>query len=320
MPKLNGSGTISLAGSTSGQSVALMELRSGTGQISLNDSDVRNEAGISSGQISMSNLYGKFKAFNCIAYGIGGGGTGNGDTSGGGGGGGAVVKQFTMFSGGLTTSTVVPGGSGGLQATGGTSYMTNSLWTIYAYGGAGNRGPYCGGCGGPAAGGGGASGGDLNLSGGTGSGWNNIYGVDNGPAYDQYGNYVGENYSYYQADGGDGQSASLNGITYYAGGGGGGGSDYGNSSGFYGSYGGNGGSYAGHGGYGPHGGYGQAGFNYGGGGGGAGNYHGGNGYGGPGVFVITYNSPTQLASGGSVSFDGTTWTHIFTSADNFTAI
>lgn len=56
---LNTSGPISLAGGTSGQSVALELGQSSTGTISLNDSSVRNLAGIGSGSISLSSLYGK---------------------------------------------------------------------------------------------------------------------------------------------------------------------------------------------------------------------------------------------------------------------
>ena len=55
---LNSSGPISLAGGVTGQSIALELSRSGTAQISLNDSDVRNLVSIVSGQISLSNFYG----------------------------------------------------------------------------------------------------------------------------------------------------------------------------------------------------------------------------------------------------------------------
>ena len=55
---LNSSGPISLAGGVTGQSIALELSKSGTAQISLNDSDVRNLVSIVSGQISLSNFYG----------------------------------------------------------------------------------------------------------------------------------------------------------------------------------------------------------------------------------------------------------------------
>lgn len=56
---LNSSGPISLAGGTSGQSIALELGQSSTGQISMNDGNVRTLAGVASGQISMNNFYGK---------------------------------------------------------------------------------------------------------------------------------------------------------------------------------------------------------------------------------------------------------------------
>lgn len=57
---LNASGPISLAGSTSGQSIAVELGQSATGQISLNDSAVRTLAGVASGAIIMpTNFYGK---------------------------------------------------------------------------------------------------------------------------------------------------------------------------------------------------------------------------------------------------------------------
>lgn len=57
---LNTTGPISLAGSTTGQSIALELGQSATGQISLNDSAVRTLAGVASGAIIMpTNFYGK---------------------------------------------------------------------------------------------------------------------------------------------------------------------------------------------------------------------------------------------------------------------
>lgn len=58
---LNASGTISLAGTTSGQSIALELGQSATGTISLNDTAVRSLAGVTtpSSAISLSNFYGK---------------------------------------------------------------------------------------------------------------------------------------------------------------------------------------------------------------------------------------------------------------------
>jgi hypothetical protein len=59
---LNGSGAISLAGTTVGQSIACELGCSGTGQIDINRADVRTLAAVASGQISFSSFYGKSNA------------------------------------------------------------------------------------------------------------------------------------------------------------------------------------------------------------------------------------------------------------------
>ena len=57
---LNASGPISLAGATAGQSIAVELGQSATGQISLNDANVRTLAGVPSGAIIMpTDFYGK---------------------------------------------------------------------------------------------------------------------------------------------------------------------------------------------------------------------------------------------------------------------
>jgi len=58
---LNASGTLSLAGTTAGQSIALELGQSATGTISLNDTNVRSLGGITtpSSTIAISNFYGK---------------------------------------------------------------------------------------------------------------------------------------------------------------------------------------------------------------------------------------------------------------------
>jgi hypothetical protein len=56
---LNASGPISLAGTTSGQSIEVENTGNGTTQISMNDTAVRTLLGVSSGAISMSSAYGK---------------------------------------------------------------------------------------------------------------------------------------------------------------------------------------------------------------------------------------------------------------------
>ena len=60
---LNSSGPISLAGSTTGQSIAVELGNSATGQTSLNDSDVRTLAGVASGTITIpTDFWGKANA------------------------------------------------------------------------------------------------------------------------------------------------------------------------------------------------------------------------------------------------------------------
>lgn len=60
---LNASGPISLGGSTSGQSINLELGQSATAQVSMNDTNVRSLAGVSSGAIVMpTNFYGKSAA------------------------------------------------------------------------------------------------------------------------------------------------------------------------------------------------------------------------------------------------------------------
>lgn len=56
---LNSTGPISIGGSTAGQSINLELGQSATAQSSLNDSGLRNLAGVASGAISLSNFYGK---------------------------------------------------------------------------------------------------------------------------------------------------------------------------------------------------------------------------------------------------------------------
>ena len=66
---LNSSGPISLGGATTGQSIALELGQSATGQISLNDTNVRTLAGVSSGAIVMPlNFWGKSSAANYALF------------------------------------------------------------------------------------------------------------------------------------------------------------------------------------------------------------------------------------------------------------
>lgn len=67
---LNSSGPISLAGATAGQSIALELGQSATGQISLNDTNVRTLAAVASGAITMpTNFYGKSNAYTTFTLG-----------------------------------------------------------------------------------------------------------------------------------------------------------------------------------------------------------------------------------------------------------
>lgn len=65
---LNASGPISLGGATTGQSINLELGQSATALASINASNFRTLAGVASGQISLSNFYGKSNSFGWIAY------------------------------------------------------------------------------------------------------------------------------------------------------------------------------------------------------------------------------------------------------------
>lgn len=126
---LNSSGPISIGGSTVGQSINLELGRSATAQSSLNESVLRTLAGVASGQISLSNFYGKS---NVIAtqtfttpgyhyYTIPGGTRADIIVAGGGGGGAAgyVYEVVVYCNGELTYLETTPtagagGGSGGI--------------------------------------------------------------------------------------------------------------------------------------------------------------------------------------------------------------
>lgn len=142
---LNSSGPISMAGTTTGQSINLELGKSATAQISLNDSDARSLAVKPSGQISLNDFYGKsvfgFVEFTAVGTTtwtvpagytrirvlvIGGGGGGSagsapvGNGGGGGGNGGAAVATLTVSPGDVATVTVgMFGVRNGSQAEGG---------------------------------------------------------------------------------------------------------------------------------------------------------------------------------------------------------
>jgi len=201
------SGPISLGGSaTSGglnQSVAVELGLSPTAQISLNDTAVRNLAGIPSGKISLHDLYGKTKFVPLVrsynspvtsvietaplgattvvieVWGGGGGGgsgsgTGMGISSGGdGGAGGYSRSSYTILSSGTQTFTYTVGNYGAGQVAAGPigngsgSSVTSALsgfTTMNATGGSGGQRNGNGGAGGIGSGGNAA-----NLTGASGS-------------------------------------------------------------------------------------------------------------------------------------------------------
>lgn len=114
---LNTSGPISLAGPIAGQSIALTILQSPTGQISLNDTNVRTLSGVTTpnSQITMpSDFYGKAWHASAVDFFMMGGGGADGPSWGGGGGGGQMVGQNGITVGVSTgvTYPVTVGGAG----------------------------------------------------------------------------------------------------------------------------------------------------------------------------------------------------------------
>ena len=80
---LNGSGPISLAGATAGQSIAVELGLSSTGTISLNQTEVRTLAGVASGTIIMpTDFYGKANTVATTYLVVAGGGSSGSDKSG----------------------------------------------------------------------------------------------------------------------------------------------------------------------------------------------------------------------------------------------
>ena len=185
---LNGSGPISLAGATAGQSIAV-ELGLGTTtQISLNDSAVRTLAGVSSGAIIMpTDFYGKANAYTITYLVIAGGAGGAGNAGGAGGAGGYLTSTASLSKNAVYTVTVGGGGTGqaASQASGGGGYGSNSVLSgtgvsVTSTGGGrgGNGDDANGSVGGDGGSGGGGAGstftataGSTNTGGGGGGGW-----------------------------------------------------------------------------------------------------------------------------------------------------
>ena len=116
---LNASGPISLAGSTTGQSIALEIKQTATAQISLNDTEVRNLAGVPSGAIVMpTNFYGKTFTYTASYLVIAGGASGGIGVGGGGGAGGYLSGTLTFTPGSVYTATVGGGGAGVVEPGG----------------------------------------------------------------------------------------------------------------------------------------------------------------------------------------------------------
>jgi hypothetical protein len=250
----------------------------------------------------------------------GGAGGGVGGNGGGGGAGGALVGGITVQSGTAYTVTI---GAGGASFAGQGANTFALGFTAVGGGGGGNN---AGGGNAGGSGGGAARGNDgLPDSGGAAvSGQGFAGGSTDGSTGSAYGSAggggagaVGQNgQTFGGGSGGSGTSSSITGtLAYYAGGGGGGGGDNNGSGGIGG--GGAGGSTNGGGAAQP----GSA--NTGGGGGGAGIGGGTNNAGGSGIAILSYASPTQTATGGTVTSytsGGTLyWVHTFTTSGTFTA-
>jgi hypothetical protein len=250
--------------------------RPGTQNLSLNDTQARQLAGVPSGTISLSDFYGKSWTVTGYVFAIGGGGGGGNDAGAGGGGGGSAFGTGTLSRNTSYTVYVGGGGSpGGRGSAGGNSYLDG----VYSLGG-------------------GASGGGTVFEGGGGGGGflTNINGANGGKGGD--GTRSGGNP--------DGANGYQSGNATSAGGGCGTYDIFGTS--IAGGGGAGGGGYAGAGANFVLGGDGSV---YGGGGGGGKNYGGSGGYGAAGITIVYYDSPTQAFGGGSVQFNGTTWIHTF---------
>ena len=279
---LNSSGTISMGGSTAGQSINLEMSYSATATISLNDTAIRGLGGKASGAISLSDFWGKANTmtFYYIVVSGGGGGGGMGDAGHAGGGGGAGGYITGTYTGAKPSSyTVTVGGAGGQSSISGVGHVT-----VYA-GGRGNGGS-----------GGSGGGGQSNDTGSSGtSGGSGVDGQGTGGASGGSGSWVaggggGINGGAGRNGGGAGQNVDWNGTVVTL------------------AYGGNGGKYS------PS--YtGPSGAANTGGGGGGGGRGSGNG-GGSGVVYIRYLG-SQSATGGTItSYAGYTC-HKFTASGTF---
>lgn len=252
---------------------------------------------------------------------VGGGGGGGGSSTAAGAGGGGGGAQVATGSSSLSVTsyaiTVGDGGEGGNSLTGSTGEASVIATVATAYGGAGGGGSgsagaaaVSGGSGGGGgqgqSGGAGATGGTTGGNGNTtttnsgGGGGGASAGGDNGDASDG-------------GEGGAGTASSLSGTSTTYGGGGGGGRD-GGSGGLGGAGGGGNGNLSGDGG-------GSAGTaNSGGGGGGAAGSNQIGGRGGSGIVIISYTTGAVVATGGTITYNGTKTIHTFKTSGAFTVL
>ena len=260
---LNSSGTISIGGSTTGQSINLELGRSATATSNLNETDLRSLAQVSSGSISLSNFYGKSRggqiAFSnqttnwtvpagvtsicVVCIGSGASGIYTGSYASGGGGALSYTNNIAVTPGEVLQVVAGSGGSGG--SGGAASYIRRSGTNLILAAGAPDT--YFGGAvGGSASDGVGAvrySGGDgavaypndsFRPGGGGAAGYSGNGGYGSGRRLGNLGSIVGAAAGSGGGGGGGGRSVLPN---TFAGGGGGGTGYYG-----YDAYGGGAGS------------------------------------------------------------------------------
>lgn len=252
---------------------------------------------------------------------VAGGGGGGFNMGGGGGAGGLLASSTTLLAGTSYTVTVGAGGAGGTSGVGAVS-GSNSVFVVTSIGGGAagggtNNNGSSGGSGGGAYGGtnpftGGAGTSGQGFAGGSTSGASGAGGGGGGASAVGANNVSGA----LGGGGGAGSASSITGSSVTYGGGGGGGSQSTASSGGSGGGGGGAGGTSGT--------TGTAGTaNTGGGGGGGSAASGNGGAGGSGVVIISYLSPTQRGTGGTVTSYGTgsglTWVHTFSSSSTYTA-
>jgi hypothetical protein len=255
----------------------------------------------------------------------GGAGGGTGGNGGGGGAGGTLIGGTTVQAG--TAYTITIGAGGASFANQGANTFALGFTTI----GGGGGGNNAGGGGNGGSGGGAARGNDgiAKTGGSATSGQGFAGGSTDGSTGSAYGSAGGGGAGAVGANGqpsgggtgGSGASSSITGtLAYYAGGGGGAGGDNVGSGGIGGGGSGGGGSVGGM----PLAQPGTANTGGGGGGSGSGGTSGGsNNAGGSGIVILSYESPTQTATGGTVtsysSGGDTYWVHTFTTSGTFTA-